>query len=82
MIRDNNNIYGEANNPNTVLAAGTLSENTLIVGAGNKGVKNLLSTNSKNILWIKNGIVQTLPITLANKVLGTDENGNLVWLDR
>ena len=69
------------NNPNTVLASGTLTENQLIVGAGNKGIKTLLSTG-KNIIWIQNGIVQLLPFIAANKVLGTDESGNLVWLDQ
>ena len=81
MIRDKNKIYGEANNPNTVLASGTLTENQLIVGAGNKGIKTLLSTG-KNIIWIQNGIVQLLPFTAANKVLGTDADGNLVWKDQ
>lgn len=81
MIRDKNKIYGEANNPNTVLASGTLTENQLIVGAGNKGIKTLLSTG-KNIVWIQNGIVQLLPFTATNKVLGTDADGNLVWKDQ
>lgn len=81
MIRDKNKIYGEANNPNTVLASGTLTENQLIVGAGNKGIKTLLSTG-KNIVWIQNGIVQLLPFIAANKVLGTDADGNLVWKDQ
>lgn len=81
MIRDKNKIYGEVNNPNTVLASGTLTENQLIVGAGNKGIKTLLSTG-KNIVWIQNGIVQLLPFIAANKVLGTDADGNLVWKDQ
>lgn len=80
MIRDKDKIYGEANDPNTVIASGTLVADNLIVGAGNKGVKTLLSTG-KNIVWIRNGIVQQLPFTAANKVLGTDADGNLVWLD-
>lgn len=80
MIRDAETIYGEANDPNTVIAAGTLTDGNLIVGAGNKGVKTLLSTG-KVILWVRNGILQQLPFTAANKVLGTDADGNLVWLD-
>lgn len=79
MIRDKNKIYGEANNPNTVLADGTLLEDNLVVGAGNKGIKTLLS-EGKAIIWVKDGIVKQLPFTAANKVLGTDENGNLVWM--
>lgn len=81
MIRDKNKIYGEPNDPNTVIATGTLTANSLIVGAGNKGVKSLLSSD-KTIIWIKDGIVQQLPINVANKILGTDENGDLVWLDQ
>lgn len=81
MIRDKNKIYGEPNDPNTVMATGTLTANSLIVGAGNKGVKSLLSSD-KTIIWIKDGIVQQLPINVANKILGTDENGDLVWLDQ
>lgn len=80
MIRDANKIYGEANDPNTVLASGTLQEGSLIIGAGNKGVKTLLSTG-KDILYIRNGVIIQLPFAQANKVLGTDESGNLVWKD-
>ena len=81
MIRDNKKIYGEVNDPNTVLASGTLSEDNLIVGNGNKGIKTLLSSG-KAIVWVRNGIVQQLPFTAANKILGTDADGNLVWLDQ
>lgn len=80
MIRDANKIYGEANNPNTVLASGTLGDGALLLGAGNKGVKTLLSTG-KNIFYIRNGVLMELPFAQANKVLGTDENGNLIWKD-
>lgn len=81
MIRDKNKIYGEANDPNTVLASGTLTDGYLLVGAGNKGVKTLLSSG-KVIIWVKNGEIQQLPFTAANKVLGTDADGNLVWKDQ
>ena len=81
MIRDKDKIYGEVNNPNTVIAGGTLTDGNLIVGAGNKGVKTLTSTG-KQLIWVHNGVVETLTISAANKVLGTDESGNLVWLDK
>lgn len=80
MIRTKHKIYGEKNDPNTVIAGGTLTDSALIVGAGNKGIKTLLSTG-RNLIYVKDGIVKQLPFTAANKVLGTDENGNLVWLD-
>ena len=39
MIRNGNKIFGEANDPNTVLANGELKANQYVVGSGNKGVK-------------------------------------------
>lgn len=80
MIRDKDHIYGEANDLNTVIASGTLATDCLVVGAGNKGVKTLSSTGNQ-IIWVRNGVVQQLGFTAANKVLGTDADGNLVWLD-
>lgn len=80
MIRDKDTIYGEVNDPNTVIAEGILNEGALVVGAGNKGVK-ILESTGKQIIWIQNGIVKQLPISFANKVLGTDQDGNLVWYD-
>lgn len=80
MIRDENNIYGERNDPNTVLASGTLTQDSLIVGDGNKGVKSYTSTG-KQLIYLRNGTITELPFAVANKVLGTDESGNLVWKD-
>lgn len=80
MIRDASTIYGEVNDPNTVLASGILSQDSLIVGAGNKGVKTYNSVG-KQLLYLRNGEIQELSFAVANKVLGTDESGNLVWKD-
>lgn len=80
MIRDATTIYGEPNDPNTVLASGILTQDALIVGAGNKGVKTYSSVG-KQLLYLRNGEIQELSFAVANKVLGTDENGNLVWKD-
>ena len=80
MIRDASTIYGEVNDPNTVLASGILSQDSLIVGAGNKSVKTYNSVG-KQLLYLRNGEIQELSFAVANKVLGTDESGNLVWKD-
>lgn len=81
MIRDKDKIYGEPNDPNTVLASGSLPDGKLIVGAGNKGIKTYTFTNNKSIIYIVNNQITELPISIPNKVLGTDEDGNLVWKD-
>ena len=74
MIRDKNRIYGEANDPNTVLADGALTNNHIMLGADNKGAK-VLNTASAFISTDVNGNVHTTAAT-ANKLLGTDTNGN------
>lgn len=84
MIRDINTIYGEANDPNAITATGELIVNTLIVGSGNKGIKSYKIENFSGnaLIYIdENYEVQYLPITFANKILGTDENAQLTWLD-
>lgn len=81
MIRDNNRIYGEMNDPNTVLASGTLTANRYVVGAGNKGVKTV-SPGAKRIMTTdSSGNVASFAFGTPNKAVGTDANGNLVLLD-
>ena len=79
MIRDKNKIYGEANDPNTVLADGALTNNHIMLGANNKGAK-VLNTASAFISTDVNGNVHTTAAT-ANKLLGTDANGNPIMTD-
>ena len=79
MIRDKNKIYGEANDPNTVLADGALTNNHIMLGANNKGAK-VLNTASAFISTDINGNVHTTTAT-ANKLLGTDANGNPIMTD-
>lgn len=84
MIRDKDTIYGEPNDPNAITATDDLTVNTLIVGSGNKGIKSYKIENftGNALIYIdENYEVQYLPITFANKILGTDENAKLTWLD-
>lgn len=81
MIRDNEKIYGELNDPNTVLATGTLTNGKPIVGAGNKGVK-VYDPGSKKILYLDaSGLLNGFNYNVANKIVGTDASGNLVLKD-
>lgn len=81
MIRDNEKIYGEMNDPNTVLTTGTLESGKFVVGAGNKGVKTF-DPGAKRILYTNaSGEAQGFNFNTANKVIGTDASGNLVLRD-
>lgn len=81
MIRDKNKIYGEMNDPNTVIATGTLTPEMIIVGAGNKGVKTFDPGAKKIIYTDTSGIPKGFSYNTANKVIGTDSSGNLVLKD-
>ena len=83
MIRDKNKIYGEVNDPNTVVATGTLQGNKLLLGSGNKGVKTYNpNTNAKCLPYLNvDGTIANMPLNVgAYKVLGTDASGNLTTL--
>ena len=81
MIRDDKRIYAEVNDPNTVLAAGTLADGQPLVGAGNKAVKTYPVT-PKSIIYVdENGQLNTLPFNTPDKYVCTDQDGNLKLLD-
>ncbi len=83
MIRDKDKIYGEVNDPNTVIATGTLQGNKLLLGSGNKGVKTYNpSTTAKCLPYLNaDGTITNLPLNVgAYKVIGTDANGKLTTL--
>jgi hypothetical protein len=82
MIRTATKIYGEPNDPNTVIASTDLGVTNLIVGAGNKGIKAI--TPGPNQLFITDGTgnITTLALGVANKAIGTNEVGDIVIIDR
>jgi hypothetical protein len=83
MIRDRKKVYGEPNDPNTVLASGTLTANRLIIGDGNKGVKVYSPGSNCILITDENGVVSSLSFNgLANKAIATDGSGNIVLIDR
>lgn len=81
MIRDKYKVYGELNDPDTVLSSGELPTNSFVVGAGNKGVKALIPGANKILTTDSYGNPITISYNEANKFLGTDENGNLAMVD-
>lgn len=85
MIRTKSQIYGERNNPNTVITAEGQT-GSLVIGAGNKGVRRYIgpdvSTSSLAILIVKNGKVDVLMIDSPDLVVGTNGSGEIVAIER
>ena len=81
MIRDANKIYGEKNDPNTVTADGTLSNGALMLGAGNKKIKEFVMLGKGLLYTDGSKVLKSFPYGTPNKAIGTDANGNLALLD-
>jgi len=86
LIRTKNKIYGEINDPNTVL----LSENSLadmwLIGKGNKAIGNY-APGANKILIIDNidNIFYLSTLTWygqSDGLIGTDENGDIVLISK
>lgn len=82
MIRMSNKIYGELNNPNTIIANTDLGSGHLIVGNGNKGVKAFNPGPNQLFITDGNGNISTLALNVGNKAIGTNEVGDIVLIDR
>jgi hypothetical protein len=78
MIRNKNQIYGEPNDPNTVLASEPLVADKYVVGAGNKGIKTYDAGNKKLMITDQYGRVSCVSYDVPNKCIGTDINGDIV----
>lgn len=81
MIRDKNRIYGEMNDPRTVIAEKFLEENKFVVGAGNRGVKTYVPKTKNSILVVRNGVLEEFPLSGQNKLVGSNSYGELEFLD-
>lgn len=81
MIRDANKIYGEKNDPNTVTADGTLSNGALMLGAGNKKIKEFVMLGKGLLYTDGSKVLKSFKYGTPNKAIGTDANGNLALLD-
>lgn len=84
MVRDKNGILAEVNDENTVKANNPVGTTTVIIGASNHNIFCLDLYDA--LLATKNGrfssnIIKIGTSAQANKILGTDMNGDLVWLD-
>lgn len=81
MIRDANKIYGEKNDPNTVTADGTLSNGALMLGAGNKKIKEFVMLGKGLLYTDGSKELKSFQYGTPNKAIGTDASGNLALLD-
>lgn len=81
MIRDANKIYGEKNDPNTVTADGTLSNGAIMLGAGNKKIKEFVMLGKGLLYTDGSKVLKSFQYGTPNKAIGTDANGNLALLD-
>ena len=85
MVRDKNGILAEVNDENTVKANNPVYSTAVIIGGvSNYNIQSLDLYNA--LLATKNGkfrenIIKIGTLKQANKILGTDMNGDLVWLD-
>lgn len=82
MIRSKTKIYGELNDPNTVIMPATSGNNRLLRGNDMRMLVPL-QVGDKRLIIVQDGIVSGLNYgTQPNKVIGTDGEGNIVLLDR
>lgn len=81
MIRDANKIYGEKNDPNTVTADGTLSNGAIMLGAGNKKIKEFVMLGKGLLYTDGSKVLKSFQYGTPNKAIGTDASGNLALLD-
>lgn len=81
MIRSKLKIFGEANDPNTVLATGTLTNDQLVVGAGNKGIKSFIPGARKLLYTNASGELKAFDYSTPNKLIGTNSTGDLILKD-
>ena len=69
------------NNPNTVLATGSLEDATFIVGTGNKGVKSFNPGARQLFITDAEGKAAGFSYGTPNKTVATDAQGNLILVD-
>lgn len=84
MIRDKNKVYGELNDPNTVIAEpASLTDKKYVVGNGGKTVKSF-QPGPNRILYTNpiTGKIDGFHFNIPNRLIGTDSSGKLSLLER
>jgi len=83
MIRTRSKIYGEANDSNTVEATHTTTVNKWLKGRGNKTIGGHIPGSNQILITDGSGNMSTLSlIGQFNKFIGTDDEGNIILVDR
>lgn len=79
-------VFGEQNHSQTCTTPDILASNCVVVAGGNKTLARKLATTKGLLITDANGNATffEVPIGISgqNKLLATDSNGNLVWIDR
>lgn len=75
-------VYGERNDPNTVIANNNIAH-TFLAGVGNKGIKYIPKTPNSILIANINGKVGLLNLSdHPNKVIATDSTGEIILKNR
>lgn len=86
QIRTASKIYSEQNHTQTCVTSDILSENSILVASGAKSLARKLATRKGILITDINGNASFLEVPEGaagyNKILATDANGNLIWVDK
>lgn len=86
QIKTSTKVYGEQNHSKTCLTSDTLTLNSVLVATGIRSIARKLATKKGILVTDSNGDAAFLQVPDGvagyNKLLATDANGNLVWVDR
>jgi hypothetical protein len=77
MIRDLSKVYGEVNDPDTVLSESNLTSNKYIVSKDSKRVEAYTPGTKRILATDENGKLFSVSYNNPNLFVGTDENGKL-----
>jgi len=86
QIKNSSKVFGEQNHSKTCLTTDTLLANCVLVASGSKSIARKLATRKGILITDGNGDAAFIEVPDGaagyNKLLATNANGNLVWIDR
>jgi len=79
-------LVGETNDPNTCLTPDVLASQCVLIGGGPKVIARKLATKRGILITDADGNASFIEVPEGvagqNKLLATDSNGNLIWIDQ
>jgi len=86
QIATKEKVYGETNHPKTCISYDTLTANSILVASGNRTISIKPSTRRAILITDASGNAAFIEVPDGdagkNKLLVTDINKNLVWIDQ